>query len=509
MCSLINLLISSLLFSTSTMLLLSASDWSGNIVGYGKHFLCNDKIVQLNGNMFIASKKADLERYKGGNDACDVEIAENGDIIIWYRNDIVKKFGCSIDLVTKNEGSIPLQFGVSKSGGLSNCLVKIGNMEGEGGTRNHDATNWNTIPFSFSLKDAEFEKLKSNPQYGKNCGSKEKICKNSGGKCLKQADYSIGWASKSDLVLYAVQPIGEPQYWSCLHDDKDYLPQSSFEIKIRNGGFDLLSKNCEGNMDFNGKKETSCFEKEFIRKPEEWEIVDENYKKEIFKYLFTLYLLPLSAAPKRNIFFSHIMEGRLNEAKCDIFIRLDKNHVKMLTPYSKESLSQNLNPKVQCENSKTTASVFNGKKTSTNLLNTNKTLKTEGTNISKSEGTTNIFFIIGIILIIIIIVALIIYWLVFNRKNKEKEGEIGKTFSETKIDKWARKGEITNIGSEETKMPKTTTNISASSSNTKKPSSSTKGQSTGKTSSQTMTKTGEVFTYKSPRPSTINKVMNK
>ena len=58
-------------------------------------------------------------------------------------------------------------------------------------------------------------------------------------------------------------------------------------------------------------------------------------------------------------------------------------------------------------------------------------------------------------------------------------------------------------------MPKTTTNISASSSNTKKPSSSTKGQSTGKTSSQTMTKTGEVFTYKSPRPSTINKVMNK
>jgi len=56
-------------------------------------------------------------------------------------------------------------------------------------------------------------------------------------------------------------------------------------------------------------------------------------------------------------------------------------------------------------------------------------------------------------------------------------------------------------------MPKTTTNLTASS-NTK-PSSSTKGQSTGKTSSQTMTKTGEVFTYKSPRPSTINKVMNK
>uniref|UniRef100_A0A914M1T1 Uncharacterized protein n=1 Tax=Meloidogyne incognita TaxID=6306 RepID=A0A914M1T1_MELIC len=147
------------------MLLLSASDWPGNIVGYGKHFLCNDKIVQLNGNMFIAKKELDLDRYRGVNDACDVEIAENGDIIIWYRNDPVKKFGCSIDLVTKNEGSIPFQFGVSKSKGLSNCLVKTGNMEGEGGTGNHDATNWNTIPFSFSLKDAEFEKLKSNPQF--------------------------------------------------------------------------------------------------------------------------------------------------------------------------------------------------------------------------------------------------------------------------------------------------------------------------------------------------------
>nr|CAD2186079.1 unnamed protein product [Meloidogyne enterolobii] len=152
MCSLINLLISSLLFSTTTLLLLSASDWPGNIVGYGKHFLCNDKIVQLNGNMFIANKEVDLDRYRGGNDACDVEIAENGDIIIWYRNDPVKKFGCSIDLVTKNEGSIPFQFGVSKSKGLSNCLVKTGNMEGEGGTGNHDATNWNTIPFSFSFK---------------------------------------------------------------------------------------------------------------------------------------------------------------------------------------------------------------------------------------------------------------------------------------------------------------------------------------------------------------------
>ena len=79
MCSLINLLISSLLFSTSTMLL-SASDWSGNIVGYGKHFLCNDKIVQLNGKMFIAKNEVDLDRYRGGNDACDVEIAENGDM---------------------------------------------------------------------------------------------------------------------------------------------------------------------------------------------------------------------------------------------------------------------------------------------------------------------------------------------------------------------------------------------------------------------------------------------
>nr|CAD2204401.1 unnamed protein product [Meloidogyne enterolobii] len=98
-------------------------------------------------------------------------------------------------------------------------------------------------------------------------------------------------------------------------------------------------------------------------------------KEGLFKYLFTFHLLPLSAAPKRNIFVKRIMKGRLNEAKCDIFIRLDKNHVKMLTPYSKESLSQNLNPKVQCEISKTTASVVNGKTTSNNSIKYKRNFK--------------------------------------------------------------------------------------------------------------------------------------
>lgn len=62
--------------------------------------------------------------------------------MLWYRRNEIKKNGCSIDLVIKNEGSIPLSFGFKKS--QSNCLLEIGAMNGKGDSENHDATNNNT-----------------------------------------------------------------------------------------------------------------------------------------------------------------------------------------------------------------------------------------------------------------------------------------------------------------------------------------------------------------------------
>ncbi|KAL7070173.1 hypothetical protein ACQ4LE_010467, partial [Meloidogyne hapla] len=414
---------------------LLTSDLSGNKVGLGKHILRDNKIVQLNGTMIIAKKEVDLDGYREVQDSCDVEITGNEDIIIWYRNDNVKINGCSIDLVTKNEGSIPLSFGVQNDSDLSKCLVDIRVTEGKGGMERPDATNYNTIPFSFSLKDDEFKNLKSSPQLGKNsdCGSKV-VCGNRGGNCLKHADYSIGFAVKSGKVFYAVQPIGEPLYWYCSHKDNPNLPKSFLEIKIRNAGFDLISQNCEGEMDYNNKNiEPFCFKKEFIRKPEEWEITDTKYKETIFRYLFTFHMLPLKAAPVRFL-SSTIWKEKLNEAKCDIFIRLDKKHVRMLTP------SKNVN---EMKTSTSISLITN------NLLETKISIAPKifkGTT-NTSEGT-NIFFIIGIILIVLIIVGLItvfLVWLFIIRSKNGEEGENGKTFSETKIDKWARNNGTTNI----------------------------------------------------------------
>lgn len=68
--------------------------------------------------------------------------------------------------------------------------------------------------------------------------------------------------------------------------------------------------------------EAYCYKKEFIHKPEEWEIVDKKYKEKVFKYLFTFHLLPLSARRKRDILSKRILNQPLTETKCDMFIRL-------------------------------------------------------------------------------------------------------------------------------------------------------------------------------------------
>ena len=76
-----NLFFLSLLLSKTSMLLINV-DLSGNIVGFGKHTLCNNKIIQLNGNMFIVKTKEDLSGYNDLQGACDVEITENEDMYV-------------------------------------------------------------------------------------------------------------------------------------------------------------------------------------------------------------------------------------------------------------------------------------------------------------------------------------------------------------------------------------------------------------------------------------------
>ncbi|CAK5073896.1 unnamed protein product [Meloidogyne enterolobii] len=93
-------------------------------VGLGKHVLVNETIIELKNNTRIAENDTDLEQYRKLEGACDVTLDNDGNIILSYsKNSSTTEFGCSVDLVTKNEGQILLEFGISHSGNLSVCAM--------------------------------------------------------------------------------------------------------------------------------------------------------------------------------------------------------------------------------------------------------------------------------------------------------------------------------------------------------------------------------------------------
>lgn len=88
--------------------------------------------------------------------------------------------------------------------------------------------------------------------------------------------------------------VGDGATEPCLSNERHSTVETSFDL--------LLNENLFGIEDCNSKLALSCSKKENIRKPEEWEIVDETYKKTYskigFKFLFTFHILPLTAMRK-------------------------------------------------------------------------------------------------------------------------------------------------------------------------------------------------------------------
>nr|CAD2178010.1 unnamed protein product [Meloidogyne enterolobii] len=94
-------------------------------VGLGKHVLVNETIIELKNNTRIAENDTDLVQYRKLPGACDVTLDNDGNIILWYsKNSSTTEFGCSVDLVTTKKEQILLEFGISHSGNLSDCVTK-------------------------------------------------------------------------------------------------------------------------------------------------------------------------------------------------------------------------------------------------------------------------------------------------------------------------------------------------------------------------------------------------
>uniref|UniRef100_A0A1I8BA75 SCP domain-containing protein n=1 Tax=Meloidogyne hapla TaxID=6305 RepID=A0A1I8BA75_MELHA len=87
-----------------------------------------------------------------------------------------------------------MKFGIWHNNSLTECLVDTE-------IQNHTAAVENMLPFSFSLKNEEFDTTKQGPSYSTSDDCKNIItCNFTSSECLKVADYSVAWARTEDYV---------------------------------------------------------------------------------------------------------------------------------------------------------------------------------------------------------------------------------------------------------------------------------------------------------------------
>nr|CAD2125115.1 unnamed protein product [Meloidogyne enterolobii] len=297
-------------------------------VGLGRHVLVNETIIELKNNTKIAENDTDLEQYRKLEGACDVTFDNDGNIILWYsKNSSTTEFGCSVDLVTKNEGQILLEFGIEHSGNLSECIMEQAN-----------AVPDNMISFAYSVNVSVFNELKDGLKSGNSSDCSDKItCERYMSNCLKTTTfYSAGWVlRKNSKYQYFFMPVGYTIYYYIVKQNV-----SPFKLMINGLEFRLSSDEDEFNF-----STTKCYKKEKHLTAEKWEILDNNYHNnndKNFTHLFTFNIMPIKAM--RQSMQNSWAGCKINETKpgcdkeatmlkCDkIFIKFDKEHFRILVP---------------------------------------------------------------------------------------------------------------------------------------------------------------------------------
>uniref|UniRef100_A0A915N9L4 Uncharacterized protein n=1 Tax=Meloidogyne javanica TaxID=6303 RepID=A0A915N9L4_MELJA len=221
------------------------------------------------------------------------------------------------------------------------------------------------------------------------------------------------------------------------NNEKQVTVQTSLDLLL-NGNF--VIKDCTS------KSVLCCIKNENIRKPEVWEITDENYKNNGFKSLFTFHLLPLNAARRTLQKFLKGCSDDTNKEKasklplddakfqrCDkMFIEFDKENIKMLVPDAKK------------EDKNEVTEVGNLTTIQETTGTTTEPATTITTEASGMKSSIVIVIIIVVIVLILVIIGLVYYFIqkateekveVAVDKKKEMSTNIGGTSVGTSTDK--------------------------------------------------------------------------
>ncbi|KAF7632204.1 hypothetical protein Mgra_00008388 [Meloidogyne graminicola] len=363
-------------------------------VGHGNHILVNETITKLNINTMIAETKEDIERYMNLVNSCDVTMDNEGNIILWYKeNSNTMKNGCSADFVTKKEGQISLEFGIK--GNLAKCI-----SGSENNKVNIQNFTDNTLSFAYSLKNYELNEIKDGPKNGNESDCRDlKKCVNRKGNCLKNTPfYSFGWLKSKYSFPFSFDAVGGVWfYW-----DKLVREKSAQSISA-----EILINKTQLNSS------TSCYKKHHELK--EWEIKDKNYNynNKNFTSLFTFHIMPINSMRKsiqkmvlncNNDDKREICSNETTMQKCDkMFIKFDKEHFKLLIPPNVESTTKYIP-------FNTTNTTLTSKSTPINNIkySTISTIKTTLTTIIKSTTAKTESSEIWILIATIVIVGFII-----------------------------------------------------------------------------------------------------
>uniref|UniRef100_A0A914LKK7 Uncharacterized protein n=1 Tax=Meloidogyne incognita TaxID=6306 RepID=A0A914LKK7_MELIC len=388
-------------------------------VGAGKHELDEKgKISKLGSNMVVVEEGADLSALGNLPEAChDVEWDGKDWIKVLYKKDGAAKEGCVLDLVAKENENLDVFIGIKYSN--SECL----------------ATH-NMLPFTYSLGEGQFEKLKDGKNQARrgnssDCGN-EKECVDRKGYCLKVADFMVGFGRDREYLMPLLTLVDEPVVWNTTLDggekklcklDKSCI-DFVYQLVIYSVNKDWVT--LVGDKGLNAmEKDPFCYiYGKALRDFKRWEITDEKYTDKDYKYLFTLYLLPQKAARSRTEDLKNITDEMLDGPNCDyLYIKLSTKQFKLLV-----STEKPVAPEKPTTGPPMTRTIVDMNKTrkpkrTTETPEEEEEEEEEPSPASSSNVVVVVIITVVVFLIVLSIIGCLLWFLVFRKKEEKKEEE--------------------------------------------------------------------------------------
>ncbi|KAF7640209.1 hypothetical protein Mgra_00000036, partial [Meloidogyne graminicola] len=403
-------------------------------VGFGEHKSLGNKIYGMGTNKKIATAE-NLKEYKAKDNIniCDVVIEGNDIVLNYKRGSKISTDGCAVDMLTLKSWNDHFVFDaiLKHKRELKDCF-----KEGDG------AFSENLVPFAYSIETEVFLKNSKTPplypgiQCDSSCKEKCSFCNN----CLKDPALEIAWSRSGERdVIVHVQPNIEPQTKKCPAGgtirSSDSKAKFRFEIANPDGPFWIQVKQMRGELNCTNDElkylksnKFSCMNKDQIVRPKSWEIVDKNFKTNgDYKYLFSFYFLPQSAA--RNRWENGTIRGndhKPNGPNCDVEFRFNKKDFQLLINGEQDSgnvvTKPPLGPKPPESSNKT--------EPTTKETTPTTTIK------PKEEGSNLKWVIIAVVvgvLLLILAIAGIGFVVIISKGEKDEDG--GETAADTKVKK--------------------------------------------------------------------------